>query len=432
MKKKLRVITGAQWGDEGKGKGADNASAQAAAVCRYQGANNAGHTLVVDGKKIVLQHIPSGILRPKPWCVLGNGMLVNPNDLMKEIQMVENHGIANARQRIMVARNAHLILPLHRTLDALQDQGERIGTTKKGIGPGYAGKANRTNLRACDILLSDFEDRVRAHAAEHMAANVALAAKVQAGDFEKDLQEFFQACRNLTSHLCDTVDLVNSLLEEGKDVLAEGAQGTFLDIDHGTYPFVTASNTTIGGVCSGLGVPASAIGDVYGVVKAYTTRVGSGPFPTELFDENGSLLAKRGNEFGSVTGRPRRCGWLDLELVKHAARINGFTELWLTKLDIMDSFDRIRMGTGYQDRSGYPIKVSKVTGQLDSVTPVLTSFAGWQQDTRDVRSFDKLPQAAQDYVRYIEGFVGVPITQIGVGPDREHSIEHPIAKNLYA
>lgn len=416
-----KVIIGIQWGDEGKGKGADIEAADADAACRFQGANNAGHTLVICGVKIVLQHIPSGIIQPRPKCILGNGMLINPVALMKEIQIVEEFGAPNARNRIFVSFGAHLITPLHRILDALTDEGGRIGTTQKGIGPAYSDKMLRIGLQTGYARKPNFAGRVHEHIAQHIKMFPALKEHVETEAFKQDMLDFFTACEQMRPFLCDTIDLVNSILEKGGKVLVEGAQGTSLDIDLGTYPYATSSNTTIGGALSGLGIAHSKIGDVVGIVKAYTTRVGSGPFPTELDNDTGALLRKRGDEFGSVTGRPRRCGWIDLEQIRHAVRINGITKLWLTKLDILDTFGEIGMAIEYR-RDGNRIKFSEALDDLENVTPVIATMPGWKQETRGILFFESLPPAARKYIEFIEQFVGVPVTQIGVGPGREDNI----------
>lgn len=418
------VLIGAQWGDEGKGKGADIEAEEAAVVARFQGGPNAGHTLVVNGKKVVLHQVPSGILHPKPICLLGGGMVIDMAKLAGEIQGLVDLHTPRARERILIAKNAHLILPIHCIIDAFMDRDNRIGTTKAGIGPTYADKHYRTGLRAGDILLPNFEERVQAHCRQHVEEKPALAEAIRvagSADFEQKQQKFLEACRNLRQHICDAVDFINTALERGETILAEGAQGTLLDIDHGNYPFVTGSNSTIGGVCTGLGVPISAIERVIGIAKAYTTRVGSGPFPTELQNDIGTLLQERGGEFGATTGRPRRCGWLDIPQLKFANRINGFTEIQLTKLDILDTLEEIMVCTGYSV-GGAPVTASSVMNRLEDITPQYVTLPGWRKNTCGVRSFADLPKAAQGYVEWIQEQLGVPVTEIGIGPGREHNI----------
>jgi len=404
----ITVIIGSQWGDEGKGKGVDIQAALADIVARFQGGPNAGHTIWLGGKKTVLHQIPSGILHAKKHCILGGGMVIDPITLRQEIADLMAQGVSDISSRLHIARNAQLILPIHRTRDREMEKTHHIGTTGRGIGPAYADKCYRLGFRAGDMRLPSFDERVRQYSES---------------DRGGELDEFFSACKDLRSYVADTVDMLHSALEKHQLILAEGAQGTFLDVDHGTYPFVTSSNTSIGGVCTGLGVPAQAITRVIGIVKAYTTRVGSGPFPTELTDEVGKLLQVRGDERGATTGRNRRCGWLDLPLIKYAARLNGFTELWVTKLDILDTLRDINVCREYRLGS-VPTKVSDVVDRLESVTPEYATLAGWQTIIREHRTYESLPLAAREYLRFIESEVGLPITQIGVGPDRDHVIDH--------
>ena len=414
------VMLGAQWGDEGKGKSVDILAEEADAVARFQGGPNAGHTLVVNGRKTILNQIPSGILHPKPICILGNGMVVDPVKFLNEIETLETLGLSSVRERIRLARNAHIILPLHREMDALMDEDNRVGTTKKGIGPAYADKKYRIGLRVSDILSPNFEQKVWERTHDEPRFTAMMQARP---DFVAEMEGFYQACQALRPFICDTVGLLLTMLDEGKSVLIEGAQGTFLDIDHGSYPFVTSSNTTIGGVCTGLGIPASAITRVIGIAKAYTTRVGTGPFPTELRDDLGKLLQERGQEFGAVSGRPRRCGWFDAPLTRLAIRMNGITELWMTKLDILDTLPEIKVCVGYIDReSNLSVTASGAIDHLESVTPVYEILPGWEKETRSIRHFSQLPRAAQQYIEFIEESTGVSVTQIGVGPDRDDCV----------
>lgn len=410
----VTVILGAQWGDEGKGKGADFLAENADIVARFQGGPNAGHTIIIDGQKTVLHQVPSGILQPRPLCILGGGMVINPITLCQEIAALDKQGVQNIRGRLHIAHNAHLILPLHRDRDTRMEKSHPIGTTGRGIGPAYTDKISRLGFRAGDILSPLFKQKVRLRVYDYLK-NI---------DEKEDvliLAEFFSACEDLRPFVSDTVDIIHSALAANKLILAEGAQGTLLDIDHGTYPFVTSSNTTIGGVCTGLGIPAQTITRVIGIAKAYTTRVGNGPFPTELFDKTGTLLQKRGDERGATTGRDRRCGWLDLPLIKYAVKVNGLTEAWLTKLDILDTLPKIQVCTEYF-ADGICAKASGVINCLETVTPSYVTLQGWEQEIRGTHEFEGLPQAAKSYVQFIEQRIGVPITQVGTGPDRTDNI----------
>lgn len=410
----VTVILGTQWGDEGKGKGADVLAENADIVARFQGGPNAGHTIIIDGQKTVLHQVPSGILQPRPLCILGGGMVINPITLCQEIAALDKQGVQNIRGRLNIARNAHLILPLHIDRDGRNEKSHAIGTTGRGIGPAYTDKINRLGFRAGDILSPLFKQKVHLRVYDYLKS-------IDEKEDALILAEFFSACEDLRPYVSDTVDFIHSALAANKLILAEGAQGTLLDIDHGTYPFVTSSNTTIGGVCTGLGIPPQAITRVIGIVKAYTTRVGNGPFPTELFDETGALLQKRGDERGATTGRDRRCGWLDLPAIKYAVKVNGITELWLTKLDILDVLPEIRVCTEYI-AGGNCVKASSVINCLETVTTSYVTLQGWRQEIRGIDAFDKLPETTQRYVRFIEDRVGKPITQIGTGPDRTDNI----------
>lgn len=403
----ITVVIGAQWGDEGKGKGVDILAEKADIVARYQGGPNAGHTIWIDGQKTVLHQVPSGILHPKTRCVMGNGMVIDPISLAEEISALEAAGVPDIGSRLHIARGAHIILPLHRERDKEMEKTHHIGTTGRGIGPAYADKSYRVGFRASDILSPTFETRVR-----------------DTPGVIGDLEKFFSACETLRQYVTDTVGLLHDALEHHQLILAEGAQGTSLDVDHGTYPYVTSSNTTVGGVCTGLGVPASAITRVIGIAKAYTTRVGDGPFPTELENEIGKLLQMRGDERGATTGRTRRCGWLDLPLLRYAARVNGFTELWVTKMDVLDTLPFIQVCHQYCI-DGTVQAVSSVIDCLEIITPKFVTLEGWEKETRKAGTHAGLPRAAREYLDFIEKKVGVPITQVGVGPDRAHLICRP-------
>jgi adenylosuccinate synthase len=419
---KVDVILGLQWGDEGKGKIVDYLANQYDLVARFQGGPNAGHTLKFDGKKFVLHTIPSGIFRENIVNLIGNGVVIDPITLKRELEKLDDIGL-EYQPRLLVAKKAHLILPTHRLLDAASEAAkgkEKIGSTLKGIGPTYMDKTGRNGLRVGDILSADFRKKYEILRDKHLG----LARMYPAVDFDLEQEEkaWFGSIEKLQSlQLVDGEYLVNQYLREGKRVLAEGAQGSMLDIDYGTYPFVTSSNTVTAGVCSGLGVAPQHIGEVIGISKAYCTRVGSGPFPTELEDEMGDQLRKEGMEFGSTTGRPRRCGWIDLPQLEYTCMLNGVTQLVLTKIDVMNSFAELSVATHYkyegQETRQVPYDLCDV-----EVTPVLKSFSGWQTSLDEVKEYDELPAAAKAYIQFIEEYLKVPATMISTGPERKKLI----------
>jgi adenylosuccinate synthase len=419
---KVDVILGLQWGDEGKGKIVDYLANQYDLVARFQGGPNAGHTLKFDGKKFVLHTIPSGIFRENIVNLIGNGVVIDPITLKRELEKLDDIGL-EYQPRLLVAKKAHLILPTHRLLDAASEAAkgkEKIGSTLKGIGPTYMDKTGRNGLRVGDILSADFRKKYEILRDKHLG----LARMYPAVDFDLEQEEkaWFGSIEKLQSlQLVDGEYLVNQYLREGKRVLAEGAQGSMLDIDYGTYPFVTSSNTVTAGVCSGLGVAPQHIGEVIGISKAYCTRVGSGPFPTELEDEMGDQLRKEGMEFGSTTGRPRRCGWIDLPQLEYTCMLNGVTQLVLTKIDVMNSFAELSVATHYeyegQETRQVPYDLCDV-----EVTPVLKSFSGWQTSLDEVTEYDELPAAAKAYIQFIEEYLKVPATMISTGPERKKLI----------
>ena len=398
------LILGLQWGDEGKGKIVDALSENVFAVCRFQGGHNAGHTIKVDGVQTVLHLIPSGVLHRSVKCLIGNGVVLSLDAIKKEIKGLEEFGV-EIQNRLHISENCPLILPSHIKIDQVRDKDEFIGTTGRGIGPAYEDKVGRRAIRFGDLkdetlLRKKVSRLIKIH-------NKLLRHFYDAETFSDD--EIFN---NLLSYKdfaesfsINTTDLLMTWAEQGKEVLFEGAQGTFLDIDHGTYPYVTSSSTTIGGVSSGLGVGPKYINNVIGVVKAYATRVGEGPFTTELFDKYGDEIAKRGNEFGATTGRPRRCGWLDLVALKKAIFINSVDSLCITKADVLDTFENINVCIDY-----------------DGENPVYKSFEGWQEDTSQFSSYGELPQKLKEYIKFIEGFVNCKVSIISVGPSREQSI----------
>ncbi len=418
----IDVILGLQWGDEGKGKIVDFLATQYDIVARFQGGPNAGHTLKFDGKKYVLHTVPSGIFRQELLNLIGNGVVIDPTTLVKELDNLDNAGV-EYRSRLLVAKKAHLILPTHRLLDAANEVAkgkEKIGSTLKGIGPTYMDKTGRNGLRVGDTLLPDFLERYNSLKNKHLGLLQALPDV--AFDLAGEEQRWFAALDILRSlKLVDGEYFINKMLAEGKRILAEGAQGSMLDIDFGTYPYVTSSNTITSGVCSGLGVAPQTIGQVIGITKAYCTRVGGGPFPTELLDETGDFLRTEGVEFGSTTGRPRRCGWIDLPQLKYTIMLNGVTQLAITKIDVLNKFAEIKAATHYRYDG-------QVTDQLPfdlcgiPLEPVYEDFEGWQEQLDNAKDFDDLPKAAQTYLEALETYLEVPITMVSTGPERESLI----------
>lgn len=415
------VIVGTQWGDEGKGKFTDLVASGMDLVVRYQGGHNAGHTLVVDGESFALQLVPSGILYDHITTVIGNGVVVDPRVLVAEMDMLEARGVDTSRLRI--SGNAHLILPYHQELDKVTERRlgkAKIGTTKRGIGPAYADKAWRTGLRVQDLLdPSIFRQKLESALREKNAVLAKVYNQLPL-DIDAIITEYLDGCGpRLAPLIADTVGLVHEALESGRNVLLEGAQATFLDLDHGTYPFVTSSNPVAGGACTGAGVGPTQIDGVIGIAKAYVTRVGSGPFPTELHDEVGDLLVERGHEFGTNTGRRRRTGWFDAVMLRQAVRLNGLSELAITKLDVLDTLDTLKVCVAYEadgERFTHPPYHQSV---LHHVTPVYEELPGWRCDLTGVTERSELPAAALDYVAFLEAQVGVPVNLVGVGPGRE-------------
>lgn len=417
---KLDVVLGLQWGDEGKGKIVDVLAGRYPAVARFQGGPNAGHSLHFDGHNFVVRSIPSGIFREGSTNIIGSGVVLDPITFREECGNISKMGI-DPKAKLNISKKAHLILPTHRLLDAAYEAAagkSKIGSTLKGIGPTYTDKISRHGLRVGDILAPDFKARFEKLKNRHLQLLKDLNFEC---DPEKDEAEWMSAIEFLKEfNLIDCEYFVNDWLDE-KPMLAEGAQGSLLDIDYGSYPYVTSSSTTIGGVCTGLGVAPSRVGHVYGIFKAYCTRVGSGPFPTELFDETGEKIRKIGNEFGAVTGRPRRCGWLDLVALKYTAMIDGVTDLIMMKSDCLDTFDTIKVCTSYiidgKETDQFPFDTEA------EITPVYTEFKGWNQDLTGCRTEDELPETFKEYIRFMENYLKVPIKIISLGPDREATIE---------
>jgi adenylosuccinate synthase len=426
---KVDVLLGLQWGDEGKGKIVDVITPGYDVVARFQGGPNAGHTIIFDNKKYVLHTIPSGIFNEKCVNLIGNGVIIDPYILKKELQMLLDSGL-DPGKNLYVSRKAHLILPSHRLLDAASEASKgdsKIGSTLKGIGPAYTDKVSRNGLRVGDLGLNDFMGRYKQLRRSHFGQIEQLGfdfkdCKLDGLGFEEYENAWFDAVSTLNGlpHI-DSEYVVNRMLSQGKKVLAEGAQGTMLDIDFGSYPFVTSSSTTIAGVCSGLGIPASAIGKVIGIFKAYCTRVGSGPFPTELHGQTGEEMRQAGNEFGSTTGRPRRCGWLDLPALHYAVMLNGVTELVMMKADVLDNFDTLQVGEAYLYK-GKIIDSIPFDACSMPIKPVFKTMKGWKEPVGLLKKGQKLPDALEHYVRMIEKSVKVPITTVSTGPDRSQII----------
>ncbi len=425
---KVDVILGLQWGDEGKGKIVDALTPQYDIIARFQGGPNAGHTIEFNDSKIILHTIPSGILHKNTINIIGNGVVIDPVILMKELAKVKLHN-PNAAKKLFISKRAHLILPIHRALDACYEKAkgaEKIGSTLKGIAPTYSDKYNRNGIRVGDLTHSDFAGKYNRLAAEHLKIIELYGFNINQHYIDGIIYTeyealWFQAVEEMKKlQFIDTEIYINQALAEGKSVLAEGAQGTLLDIDFGAYPFVTSSNTICAGVCSGLGIAPQKIGKVYGVFKAYCTRVGSGPFPTELFDETGEKLQKLGNEFGSTTGRPRRCGWLDLPSLKYAVMINGVTDLIMTKGDVLSSFDIIKVATSYTINNKtvdyMPFDISET-----HTIPEFAELQGWNQAVDTLQNISELPQQLMDYVNFIEKNTQIHISILSLGPDRKQT-----------
>ena len=417
------VVLGTQWGDEGKGKVVDLLTDRAKYVVRYQGGHNAGHTLVIDGEKTVLHLIPSGVLRPGKTCVIGNGVVLSPEALIKEIRELEAKGVP-VRERLRLSPACPLILPYHVRLDQAREKARgvaKIGTTGRGIGPAYEDKVSRRGLRVDDMYQPEFADKLK-EVMEYHNFSLVNYYGVEPVSYEETLAACMDWAAQIKDIVVDAVDLVHTVREDGGDIMFEGAQGTLLDIDHGTYPFVTSSNTTAGGVATGSGVGPLYLDQILGITKAYTTRVGAGPFPTELFDEVGKHLADVGKEKGTTTGRDRRCGWFDAMLVKHAIRVNSINTICLTKLDVLDGLETIKVCIGYQDENGNTLKVPASADQFEKVTPVYKELPGWTESTFGAKSIDDLPENARSYIRFVEEAIGAPIDIISTGPDRNETV----------
>ncbi|MBV7440551.1 adenylosuccinate synthase [Weeksellaceae bacterium TAE3-ERU29] len=424
------VVVGLQWGDEGKGKITDVLSAKSDYVVRFQGGNNAGHTVYAGEDKFVLQLLPSGVLQCKGKCILGNGVVVDPKAFMNEISKIEEKGMRT--DHVFISRRAHVIMPYHILYDTYREEAagkSSIGTTKKGIGPCYEDKVARIGVRMIDLLNPDI---LREKLKKNIEVKNAIFEKLynKPGlDFETIYNEYIEIGEKLKERIVDTELQINQAIDEGQNVLFEGAQALMLDIDFGTYPYVTSSSPTTGGVCIGAGVPPNKLQNLIGVAKAYCTRVGNGPFVTEDFEEAGAIMAKVGHEFGAVTGRPRRCGWLDLVALRHACMINGITHLVITKLDVLQGFDKIKVCTAYKTEDGEIIDYfTSSTTKLAKYTPIYEELDGFNEDITKFSRFEELPQTAQDYIKFIEDYLGIEVYLVSVGPDRSQNI---IRKELF-
>ncbi|MCX6325206.1 MAG: adenylosuccinate synthase [Bacteroidia bacterium] len=416
----IDILLGLQWGDEGKGKIVDALSPVYDIIARFQGGPNAGHSLEFNNVKHVLHLIPSGIFHPEKLNIIGNGVVIDPSVFKKEIEEL-GPSVSELSKRLIISTRANLILPSHRILDAAYEAHKgksKIGSTLKGIGPAYTDKTSRNGLRVGDILRKDFIEIYNDHVKSHLTI-------LKSYDFEFDLKEYekgwFEGIEMLKNfRMVNTEYLVNELAGKGKRILAEGAQGTMLDVDFGSYPFVTSSNTISAGACTGLGISPKLTGEIFGIFKAYCTRVGSGPFPTELNDETGTTLRNIGREFGSTTGRPRRCGWLDLPALKYSIMINGITKLFMTKADVMSGFKTVKICTSYKVEGKECLEIPFSTDSV--IEPVYTDMQGWEEDISRLREFNELPEALKKYIGFIEKQTNIPVTMVSVGPDREETI----------
>ncbi len=419
----VNLLLGLQWGDEGKGKIVDVLTKNYDIIARFQGGPNAGHTLEFDGIKHVLHTIPSGIFHDKAINLVGNGVVIDPVIFKKELDNLNKFDL-DYKSKLLISRKAHLILPTHRILDAASEASKgkaKIGSTLKGIGPTYMDKTGRNGIRVGDLELEDWKERYRSLADKHEAMIDFYDAKIEY-DLKELEEEFFEAVKTLkTLTFIDSEEYLHQAQKEGKTILAEGAQGSLLDIDFGTYPFVTSSNTTAAGACTGLGIAPNKIKDVFGIFKAYTTRVGSGPFPTELFDEDGKTMARVGHEFGATTGRPRRCGWLDLVALKYAVHVNGVTKLMMMKGDVLSGFKTLKICTAYKYK-GKTITHLPYNIEPENVTPIYTEMKGWSEDLTKMTDASELPQELNDYITFLEKELETPITIVSVGPDRKQTI----------
>lgn len=417
----VTVLVGSQWGDEGKGKIVDLLGEKYHIVARYQGGANAGHTVEIDDRKYILHLIPSGILRENVTCVIGNGVVIDPVALLDEIELLEKNGI-KVGGRLLISHNAHLIMPYHKLLDSINESsGMKIGTTGRGIGPCYIDKYARKGIKIVDLLNRKIlEEKIR----ENLKEKNNLLKKVyehEELDVEEIVKQYIEFDKIIDRYIKDVAYFLNNAIIEGKSILLEGAQGALLDVDHGTYPFVTSSSPTSGGACTGTGIPPNKITNVIGIVKAYTTRVGLGPFPSELTNDEGEKLRKVGAEYGATTGRPRRCGWFDAPLVKYSAMINGIDSVAITKLDVLSSFDTIKVCTGYELNGRLVKNFPTDFDKLSKIVPVYEELEGWNKDLNGCRSYDELPDKTKKYLSFISREAGVAINIVSIGPKRQET-----------
>ncbi len=415
------VVVGTQWGDEGKGRVIDLLARKVHAVVRYQGGSNAGHTVIVDGEKFVFHHIPSGILYPEKISIIANGVVIDPEKLLEEISDLEKRGVST--KNLCISAKAHVVMPYHKEVEVWEEKQRgklKIGTTKRGIGPAYSDKVARRGIRMESLLNKDLLK-------ERLSFNLKVYKHLYGLEYSEEelLDRFLEYGDKLKKYITNTSLLIHNLMKEGKDILFEGAQGTLLDIDHGTYPYVTSSNCTAGGVCTGAGIGPRDISKVIGVAKAYTTRVGAGPFPTEVKGKIGRLLQERGNEYGATTGRPRRCGWFDGVALRYAARVNSLDELIITKLDILDPLDKVKICVAYRFRGKVIYDFPDEFTLWEECEPIYEEMNGWMESTSKVTCYEDLPQAAKDYLKKIEEIGGVPIRLLSVGPQREEMFTTP-------
>jgi adenylosuccinate synthase len=418
----VQIVVGAQWGDEGKGKIVDHLSESVDIVARYQGGANAGHTVIIGEIQYVLHLIPSGIFHQNVTCVIGNGVVIDPIALLDEIRQLNILNI-NLTGRLLISHNAHLIMPYHKMLDSVREESsEKIGTTGRGIGPAYIDKAQRIGIRISDLLDRDvFVKKLKRNIEEKNLILRKIYDKAEL-DIDKIVYEYETFDKKIDEYVTDTALYLNTALRNGKRILAEGAQGALLDMDHGTYPYVTSSNPTSGGACTGLGIPPTSVESILGIVKAYSTRVGNGPFPTELKDETGERLRKIGHEFGATTGRPRRCGWFDVVALKYSAMINGIKSIAITKLDVLDDFEKIEVCIGYRIHGKIVQTFPSAPQVLDAVAPIYETFDGWKTPISNITSYPALPANARKYIEAMASLTGTEIKMVSVGARRDQTI----------
>ncbi len=419
----VTILVGSQWGDEGKGKVVDILSEKFDIVARYQGGANAGHTIQIGDKQFIFHLIPSGILRDNVECAIGNGVVIDPKALLEEINFIKSNGF-NFDNRLFISHNAHLIMPYHKLLDSIRESGaDKLGTTGRGIGPCYIDKYARKGIRIVDLLnKSVLEKKIRANLEEknNLLEKIYQHDKL---DVEEIIEEYTAFDKIIDPYITDVASYLNDSINKGKSILLEGAQGALLDVDHGTYPFVTSSNPTSGGACTGTGIPPTKISDIIGIVKAYTTRVGHGPFPTELTESDGEKLRKIGAEYGATTGRPRRCGWFDAFLVNYSGMITGIEKVAITKLDVLSEFKEIKVCVGYEINGKMLKSFPTELNILNDVNPIYETVPGWKSDISEITHFDDLPQEAKNYLAYLSDKCGFEISIISVGPRRRQTIE---------